>query len=267
MPISIDTVKAEVAERAIRAGAGFVNDVSALRHDPAMAGVVAAAGVPVCLMHMLGEPKTMQHDPRYDDVVAEVAAFLAERVEFARASGIAPDQICIDPGHRLRQDARAQPDAPAPPRPDRRRRAAGAPGRLAQVVPGPADGRARGGPRVRHRGREPRRGAPRRLDAARARGHADAGGAGRRRGDRGAPGERAHRRDPRPARVRPPRRARLRARARPDVRDRRVARAARRRRPRRATTWPTRSTTRPSATASPSSQRAGRTTCSSGSRP
>jgi dihydropteroate synthase len=98
VPISIDTVKAAVAERAIRAGAGFVNDVSALRHDPAMAGVVAEAGVPVCLMHMLGEPKTMQRDPRYRDVVAEVSAFLAERVEFARASGISPDQICIDPG-------------------------------------------------------------------------------------------------------------------------------------------------------------------------
>jgi dihydropteroate synthase len=98
VPISIDTVKAEVAERAIRAGAGFVNDVSALRHDPAMAAVVAGAGVPVCLMHMLGEPKTMQRDPRYDDVVAEVAAFLAERASAARAAGIAADQICIDPG-------------------------------------------------------------------------------------------------------------------------------------------------------------------------
>jgi dihydropteroate synthase len=98
VPVSIDTVKAEVAEQAIRAGATFVNDVSALRHDPAMAEVVAEAGVPVCLMHMLGEPKTMQDDPRYDDVVAEVAAFLAERAAFARASGVSPGQICIDPG-------------------------------------------------------------------------------------------------------------------------------------------------------------------------
>ena len=98
VPISIDTVKAEVAEQAIRAGAALVNDVTALRHDPAMAGVVAAAGVPVCLMHMLGEPKTMQEDPHYTDVVAEVSAFLTERVDFARASGIDPDQICIDPG-------------------------------------------------------------------------------------------------------------------------------------------------------------------------
>ena len=98
VPISIDTVKAEVAEQAIRAGAALVNDVTALRHDPAMAEVVAAAGVPVCLMHMLGEPKTMQDDPHYDDVVAEVSAFLTERVAFARSSGIDPDQICVDPG-------------------------------------------------------------------------------------------------------------------------------------------------------------------------
>jgi dihydropteroate synthase len=98
VPVSIDTVKAEVADRAIQAGAALVNDVTALRHDPAMAGVVAAAGVPVCLMHMLGEPKTMQDDPRYDDVVADVSAFLAERVEFAKGCGIDPDQICIDPG-------------------------------------------------------------------------------------------------------------------------------------------------------------------------
>ena len=98
VPISIDTVKAEVADQAIRAGAVLVNDVTALRHDPAMAEVVAAAGVPVCLMHMLGEPKTMQDDPRYDDVVADVSAFLAERVAFARSAGIDSDQICVDPG-------------------------------------------------------------------------------------------------------------------------------------------------------------------------
>ncbi len=98
VPISIDTVKAEVAARALASGASFVNDVTGLRRDPDMAGVAAAAGVPVCLMHMLGEPKTMQADPRYDDVVAEVAEFLAERTEFAVASGIAREQICIDPG-------------------------------------------------------------------------------------------------------------------------------------------------------------------------
>jgi dihydropteroate synthase len=75
-----------------------VNDVTAFRADPRMAEVVAAAGVPVCLMHMRGRPKTMQDDPRYDDVVAEVAAFLAERVRAAQAAGIADDAICIDPG-------------------------------------------------------------------------------------------------------------------------------------------------------------------------
>jgi len=98
VPISIDTTKAVVAEAAIAAGASFVNDVSALRTDPRMAEVVARAGVPVCLMHMQGIPKTMQDDPRYDDVVAEVAAFLAERVHAAEDAGIARDAICIDPG-------------------------------------------------------------------------------------------------------------------------------------------------------------------------
>ena len=98
VPISIDTSKAVVAEQAIAEGAAFVNDVTALRGDPRMAGVVAEAGVPVCLMHMRGTPRTMQDDPRYDDVVAEVAAFLAERAQAAEASGIAREAICIDPG-------------------------------------------------------------------------------------------------------------------------------------------------------------------------
>ena len=86
VPISIDTTKAVVAEAAIAAGASFVNDVSAMRVDPRMAEVVAGAGVPVCLMHMLGDPKTMQDDPRYDDVVEEVASFLAERVRAAQVT-------------------------------------------------------------------------------------------------------------------------------------------------------------------------------------
>ena len=97
-PISIDTMKADVAEAAVRAGASLVNDVTALRGDPRMAEVVAAAGVPVCLMHMLGEPRTMQDDPRYGDVVAEVCEFLAERAEWAQAQGVDRDQICVDPG-------------------------------------------------------------------------------------------------------------------------------------------------------------------------
>jgi dihydropteroate synthase len=98
VPISIDTMKAEVARRAIAAGAAFVNDVSALRHDPEMAAVVRDAGVGVCLMHMQGTPRTMQDDPRYDDVVAEVSEFLTERVGFAESQGIDQALICIDPG-------------------------------------------------------------------------------------------------------------------------------------------------------------------------
>ena len=79
MPISVDTMKAEVARRALSAGATIVNDVSALRFDDEMASVVAETGCPVCLMHMKGQPKTMQDDPRYDDVVDEVLRFLEER--------------------------------------------------------------------------------------------------------------------------------------------------------------------------------------------
>ena len=85
VPISVDTMKAEVARRALAAGAALINDVSALRADAEMAEVVAEAGCPVCLMHMQGEPKTMQEDPRYDDVVDDVLAFLEERMAFALA--------------------------------------------------------------------------------------------------------------------------------------------------------------------------------------
>lgn len=95
--ISIDTSKAEVARAALAAGAEIVNDVTALR-DPAMPGVVAAAGGAVVLMHMRGDPRTMQQDPRYGDVVAEVREFLRERAEAAVAAGIAPDRIALDPG-------------------------------------------------------------------------------------------------------------------------------------------------------------------------
>ena len=98
VPISIDTSKAAVARAATGAGALFVNDVTALRGDPGMAGVVADSGAEVCLVHMLGEPRTMQNDPRYDDVVAEVAVFLEERLAFAVAAGIAEDRIWLDPG-------------------------------------------------------------------------------------------------------------------------------------------------------------------------
>ena len=96
--VSIDTSKATVALRAIELGAEMVNDVTALRGDPDLAGVVADSGVYLCLMHMQGEPRTMQVDPRYDDVAAEVAAFLEERLAYAVAQGIREDAICLDPG-------------------------------------------------------------------------------------------------------------------------------------------------------------------------
>ena len=96
--VSIDTSKAEVARRAVELGAELVNDVTALRGDPELAGVVADAGCYLCLMHMLGEPRTMQDEPVYGDVASEVAAFLEERLAFAVSQGISEDLICLDPG-------------------------------------------------------------------------------------------------------------------------------------------------------------------------
>jgi dihydropteroate synthase len=96
--ISIDTTKSAVARTALDAGATIVNDVSALRFDPALAGVVAESEARCCLMHMLGEPRTMQEDPRYDDVVSEVKAFLEERLAFATSEGIAEERVWLDPG-------------------------------------------------------------------------------------------------------------------------------------------------------------------------
>jgi dihydropteroate synthase len=98
IPVSIDTSKAEVAQAALERGAILVNDVTALRGDPELAGVVAGSGAYLCLMHMRGEPRTMQQEPRYDDVAAEVASFLEERLAFAVAEGIAEERICLDPG-------------------------------------------------------------------------------------------------------------------------------------------------------------------------
>jgi len=98
VPVSIDTSKAGVARVAVAAGAVLVNDVTALRGDPAMAAVVAEAGVDVCLVHMRGEPRTMQDDPRYDDVVADVASFLEQRLAFAAGAGIAEERVWLDPG-------------------------------------------------------------------------------------------------------------------------------------------------------------------------
>ena len=87
-----------VIEELIAAGATLVNDVTAFRSDPAIASLVAASGADCCLMHMLGEPRTMQQDPRYEDVVAEVKAFLEGRIEFAVSAGIAEERILLDPG-------------------------------------------------------------------------------------------------------------------------------------------------------------------------
>jgi len=97
-PVSIDTSKAAVARRALELGAELVNDVTALRADRELAGVVAAAGCYLCLMHMQGEPRTMQVHPRYDDVVSDVKRFLEERLAFAVAQGVREELVCLDPG-------------------------------------------------------------------------------------------------------------------------------------------------------------------------
>jgi dihydropteroate synthase len=97
-PVAIDTSRAEVARRALELGAVLVNDVTALRGDPELAEVIARADAYVCLMHMQGDPRTMQREPRYEDVVAEVAAFLEERLAAAVAAGIPEERVCLDPG-------------------------------------------------------------------------------------------------------------------------------------------------------------------------
>jgi dihydropteroate synthase len=97
-PVSIDTSKAEVARRALELGAELVNDVTALRGDPALGELVAESGAYLCLMHMQGEPRTMQLEPKYGDVASEVTSFLEERLRFAVAAGVAEERICLDPG-------------------------------------------------------------------------------------------------------------------------------------------------------------------------
>jgi dihydropteroate synthase len=96
--ISVDTMKLEVAEAAVAAGATYVNDVTAFRHDPDMAALVADRGLDCCLMHMLGEPRTMQQEPRYEDVVDDVRAFLEERLAAAVAAGVPEERVQLDPG-------------------------------------------------------------------------------------------------------------------------------------------------------------------------
>jgi dihydropteroate synthase len=98
VPVSVDTSKAAVARRALELGAVMINDVTALRGDPDLAGVVADSDAYLCLMHMLGEPRTMQDAPRYGDVVSEVKAVLEERLSHAVDAGIPEEHMCLDPG-------------------------------------------------------------------------------------------------------------------------------------------------------------------------
>jgi dihydropteroate synthase len=98
IPISIDTYKAEVAQAALKAGANLINDISALRFDPEMVNLAARSGVPVILMHMQGQPRNMQVAPHYDNLVAEVKLFLAERRDFALSHGITASNLILDVG-------------------------------------------------------------------------------------------------------------------------------------------------------------------------
>jgi dihydropteroate synthase len=98
IPISIDTTKAAVAEKALTAGANIINDISALAFDPEMADVAARHGCPVVLMHIKGEPKTMQDDPHYDDIIGEVAEYFAERIDYAEKRGVDKNKIILDVG-------------------------------------------------------------------------------------------------------------------------------------------------------------------------
>jgi dihydropteroate synthase len=98
IPISIDTMKAEVARQAVEAGASMINDVSALRFDPAMGKVAGKFGAPVVLMHMLGNPKTMQESPVYDNLIDDISDFLKDAIERAQEQGISKSKLIIDPG-------------------------------------------------------------------------------------------------------------------------------------------------------------------------
>jgi dihydropteroate synthase len=98
IPISIDTMKAEVARRAIEAGASMINDVSALRFDPVMGEVAGEFGTPLVLMHMLGSPKTMQESPAYDNLIADITDFLKDAIERAQKQGVSKSKLIVDPG-------------------------------------------------------------------------------------------------------------------------------------------------------------------------
>src|SRR6185369_13024277 len=97
-PVSVDTSRAVVAREALALGAAMINDVTALRRDPDLAAAVAATDAHLCLMHMQGEPRTMQVAPHYEDVVSEVIAYLRERADACRDAGIGADRIAVDPG-------------------------------------------------------------------------------------------------------------------------------------------------------------------------
>ena len=114
VPLSIDTYKARVARVALEEGVDVVNDISAMRFDPEMVRVIAAAKVPVVLMHMQGTPRTMQERPYYRDVVEEVKGFLQERIEFALESGVGPEQILVDPGIGFGKEPDHNPELPPP---------------------------------------------------------------------------------------------------------------------------------------------------------
>ena len=164
--ISIDTTKVAVARAALSAGATHrQRRVRVPLRPRAWRRWWPRRGADCCLMHMLGEPRTMQEDPRYDDVVSEVKAFLEERLAFAVGEGVAEERVWLDPGHRLRQDRRAQPRAAAPARRDRRDRPAGRGRHVAQELPRQARRRPR-------RGRAPAR--DDRHERARARARGDA---------------------------------------------------------------------------------------------
>ena len=136
-PVSVDTMRAEVAEAALDAGAGIVNDVSGGLADPDMAPLVAERGVPMVAMHWRGHSADMQDRARYDDVVDDVRRELGERVEALVGAGIRPDDILLDPGLGLRQARGPQLGAPASPRRAHRARAPARARHVAQAVPRP----------------------------------------------------------------------------------------------------------------------------------
>ena len=172
---------------------------AAIRRWPAL---VAERGCPVCLMHMLGEPRTMQDDPRYDDVVAEVAAFLEERLAAAVAAGVREEQVLLDPGIGFGKTVRAQPPAAAPSRPHRRAGPAARPGRLAQALHRRAAGRRAARAGQRHRGDDRARPGARRGRRARARRAAQRRGAARRKATAARPWSASMARAPPPPRPR-----------------------------------------------------------------